>query len=59
VLMIAFSLSESKNISRVVGVVAGRSPVPSEPGSPQDVVKIEGPKAADIEAGGKVKDPDR
>jgi hypothetical protein len=58
VLMIAFSFSESKSISRVVGVVAGRSPE-GESGSPHDDVKMEGPKAAEIEAEGKVRDPDR
>lgn len=57
-LIIAFSFSESKSISRVVGVVAGRSP-PGEPGSPQEDVKMDGPKAADMEAEGSVSDPDR
>ena len=58
VLMIAFSFSESKSISRVVGVVAGRSLL-GEPGSPQEEVKMEGPKAADMDADGSVRDPDR
>lgn len=57
VLMMEFSFSESNSISRVVGVVAGRSL--GESGSPQEDVKMDGPKAADMEAEGSVREPDR